>query len=156
MVKFTYRTWLLVTSFIVQSVSSTRLPPVLRCRVQTLSLATWKASSTRLWARWPFSPGCPTASNYTQTYHLPVRQLNSRVQFACAFALVYSLGHSVLLQDCASLELPKHPLPPLCGGGLLHRRTRVMSPSPHVVVHADQGDQRPQFPSARTRHETCT
>lgn len=69
---------------------------------------------------------------------------------------VYSLGQSVLLHGWVSLALPAHPFAPLAGGGLLHRRTRVMSPSPHVVVHADQGDQSPQFPSLRTRHETCT
>lgn len=71
--------------------------------------------------------------------------------FKCAAVHSYLLGQSVLLQGCVSMALPVHPLPPFCGGGLLHRRTRVMFPSPHVVVHADQGDQRPQFPSARTR-----
>lgn len=90
------------------------------------------------------------------TYHLSIRQSSTTVQFVCASVLLYSLGQSVLLQDCVSLALPGHPLPPFCGGGLLHRRTRVIFPSPHVVVHADQGDQRPQFPSARTRHETRT
>lgn len=66
----------------------------------------------------------------------------------------YSPGQSVLLHGFVSLVFPVHPLPPFDGGGLLHRRIRVMLPSPHVVVHADQGDQRPQFPSARARDKT--
>lgn len=77
-----------------------------------------------------------------------VSHLKTSVQFICA--CMYLLGQSVLLQGCVSIASPMHPLPFFCGGGLLHRRTRVTLPSPHVVVHADQGDQRPQFPSART------
>ncbi|TNN73904.1 hypothetical protein EYF80_015921 [Liparis tanakae] len=56
-------------------------------------------------------------------------------------------GQTVEARGCVSVALPVHPLPPFCGGGLLQRRSRVMLPAPHVVVHADQGDQRPQFPS---------
>lgn len=73
------------------------------------------------------------------------------VRFVCAFIpAFYSLGQSVLLHDCVSTVLPVQPLPPFLDGGLLQRRTRMTLPSPHVVVHADQGDQRPQFPSAWT------
>ena len=61
----------------------------------------------------------------------------------------YSLGQSVLLHGCVSLLLPWHSLPPLCGDGLLHRRTRVTLPAPHVVEHVDHGDQCPQPPSTR-------
>lgn len=152
--RFTYRTWLFVTSFIVHSISSTRLPTILRGGVQTIPLATHKTSPTRLWAQWPLSPACPASSDYTQAHHLHVSLLSTTAQSVCAFGLVYSLGQSVLLQGDVSLALPVHPLPPFCGGGLLQRRTRVILPSPHVVVQADQGDQRPQFPSARARHAT--
>lgn len=148
-VRFTYRTWLFVTDFIVHSISSTRLPAILRSRVQTLPLATYKASPTWLWTQWPFTPACPASSNYTQTLRWASC---AAVQFVYAFMpALYSLGQSVLLQGCVSMALPVHPLPPFFGGGLLQRRTRVTLPSPHVVVHADQGDHRPQFPSEWTK-----
>lgn len=80
--RFTYRTWLFVTRFIVHSVSSTRLPAVLRGRVQTLPPATRETSPTRLWAQWPFSPACPASGNYTQTDYLPVHQSSATLQTA--------------------------------------------------------------------------
>lgn len=147
-VRFTYRTWLFVTRFIVHWISSTRLPTILWSRVQALPLATCKASPTWIWAQWPFGPGCPASSNYTQTL---LWASCATVQFIYPFVPdSYSLGQGLLLQDCVSMALPMHPLPPFLGGGLLQRRTRVMLPPPHVVVHADQGDQRPQFPPVWT------
>lgn len=53
------------------------------------------------------------------------------------------------MHDLASRAAPLQPLPPLAGGGLLQRRTRVTLPSPQVVVQDDHGDQRPQLPSVR-------
>lgn len=67
--------------------------------------------------------------------------------------LLFLLGQSVFLQGWVSMATPLHALPPFWGGGLLHSRTLVMLPSPHVVVHADQGDQKPQFPPARAEKE---
>lgn len=81
MFRFTYRTLLFVTSFIVHSISSTRLPAILRSRVQTLPLATCKASSTWLRAQWPFSPGCPASSNYAE--NTTVRRLFYRAGCIC-------------------------------------------------------------------------
>lgn len=148
---FTNGTWLFVACFIVHFVSSTRLPTILRGRVQTLPPTTHKTSPTRYWAWWPFAPAGPASGDYKQTHYLPV---HLRCSLCGINVAVYSPGQSVLLQGCVSLTLPVHPLPLVCGGGLLQRRTLVMLPSPHVVVHADQGDQRPQFPSARATHET--
>lgn len=100
----------------------------------------------------PLTPGCPASCDYKQTkpedYNLLVIQPLAKIMY------LYSPGHTVLLHGFVSLAFPLHPLPPFDCGGLLHNRTRVTSPSPHVVVHADQGDQWPQFPSARPRHET--
>lgn len=62
----TYGTWLFVARFIVHFVSSTRLPAILRARVQALPPTTGKTSPTRLWAQWPFAPACPASGNYTR------------------------------------------------------------------------------------------
>ena len=152
---FTYRTRLSVTRLVVHGVSSTRLPTMLRGRVQTLPLTTLQASTTRLGAQRPLGPARPASGNYTQTHHTNTCESRTAPPVCvCIPRAVHSPGQSVLLQACVSPALPVHPLPPFCAGGLLQRRTRVMLPAPHVVVHADQGDQRPQFPSARTRHDT--
>lgn len=75
--RFTYRTRLSVTCFVVHSVSSTLLSTMLRGRVQTLPLATLQTSTTRLWAQRPLGPARPASGNYTQTHHVPVSQLQS-------------------------------------------------------------------------------
>lgn len=135
-----------VTRFIVHCISCTGLPSVLRCRVQTLPLTTHETPPTGPRAQRPFSPARPATCNCT---HAPYFNFNVQTQQCSVHVTASSPGQSVLLHDLVSLALPVQPLPPLGGGGLLQRRTRVMLPLPHVVVHEDHGDQRPQFPSER-------
>lgn len=151
-VLLTYGTWLFVTCFIVHSISGTRLSTVLRGGAQTLPLSTLKTSATGLRAQWPLGPAGPAACDWAQARCLTFSYTTAQ----CVCARVTSPGHSVLLHIWVSLAPPTHPLPPFCGGGLLQRRSRAILPSPHVVVHADQGDQRPQFPSDCAGYKTST
>lgn len=95
---------------------------------------------------WPIQTSSSSLQQLqTHTSHVGAAQSQSVMADVLS---LYSLGQSVLSQGCVSMAFPVHPLPHLCGGGLLHRRMRVMLLRPHVVGHADQGDQSPQFPSA--------
>ncbi len=55
-------------------------------------------------------------------------------------------GHACVLQACDSDALPAQAAPPFEGAGLLHRRVRVWSPLPQVLLQEPQADQAPQLP----------
>lgn len=74
---------------------------------------------------------------------LPLRQSES------SFCIrIYNLQQSVSLQVRCSVELPGQSRPPVAGGGLLQVRVRIITPSPHVREHRDQGDQGDQLPGS--------
>lgn len=47
-----------------------------------------------------------------------------------------------------------HPLPPCNGIGSEQFRKRLMAPPPHVVVHTDQADHGPKFPSTASKSKS--
>ena len=61
----------------------------------------------------------------------------------------FLLGQLFLLHDWDSKGIPWQSLPPPCGGGLEHDRTRVSCPLPHVTVQLPQAPQGDQPPSPR-------
>jgi len=63
---------------------------------------------------------------------------------------LYSLGQGDIWQISVCRPPPWQSMPPICGVGELQRRIRVMSPSPQVTEHDDQGDQWLQPPSCLT------
>lgn len=64
------------------------------------------------------------------------------------------LGHGDFLQISVWRPSPWQSLPPIWGVGELQRRILVMTPSPQVTEHEDQGDQWLQPPSCLTVSNT--
>lgn len=65
-----------------------------------------------------------------------------------------SLGQGDFWQISVWRPSPRQSLPPIWGVGELQRRIRVMTPSPQVTEHEDQGDQWLQPPSCLTMSNT--
>lgn len=63
---------------------------------------------------------------------------------------VNSLGQGDIWQISVCRPSPWQSMPPIWGVGELQRRIRVMTPSPQVTEHEDQGDQWLQPPSCLT------
>ena len=80
--------------------------------------------------------------------HLEPAKLIIKMIKDCWFNTDYTLptGQRFVLQDWLLLLCPWHPLPPLCGRGLVQLRTQLCNPPPQVRLHFShdpQGDQPP-------------
>lgn len=63
----------------------------------------------------------------------------------------HSLGQGLSLQRSNWTPSPSQGRPPRWGGGLSHRRCRLLCPAPQVTLHGDHACQLPHWPSSGTR-----
>lgn len=68
-------------------------------------------------------------------------------------ALLVPNAHLLVEQTSEFDDSPGQYFPPCNGTGLSHFRVLDLKPSPHVTLHVDQSDQRPQLPST-AEHKT--
>lgn len=93
-------------------------------------------------------------TNRLRLIRLSLLLLFVRLLYYCQVSahLIVTINLSLLEQlrsrhPCVSDLTPGQSAPPWAGAGLLHARSRVLIPLPHVLLQGDQGPQVDHFPS---------